>query len=92
MKSPYEVVYFSTISEKGSLLQQDNKYLFSVAPRANKIEIRHAIEKIFDVKVKSVHVLNVKPKPKRMRWRLGHTPRLKKAIVTLQKGQTIEVK
>jgi len=91
-KSVYEIIRHNLVTEKGTYLQKYNKYLFITDRRANKIEIRKAVEKIFNVKVKSVHVLNVKPKPKRMRWRLGHTPREKKAIVTLKEGYSIEVK
>lgn len=92
MKSPYTIIYSSLVTEKGTDLEKHNKYLFIVDRRANKIEIRNAIERIYNVKVKSVCVMNTKPKPKRMRYRLGHTPSEKKAVVTLKSGHKITVK
>jgi len=65
--------------------------VFEVARDSNKIEIRHAIEAIFPVKVESVRTLRVHGKPKRMGRYAGHRPDWKKAIVTLKKGQTIEL-
>jgi large subunit ribosomal protein L23 len=67
-----------------------NKYTFEVLPQANKIEIRKAVEEIFNVKVTSVHTIKVPPKPKRMGRFLGHSRSWKKAIVTLAPGERIE--
>jgi len=61
-----------------------------VAKTANKIKIRDAIESIFDVHVLSVNTMNVKGKPKRVRYAKGYTRSWKKAIVTLVEGETIE--
>ena len=69
----------------------NNVYTFEVAKDANKIEIRNAIETIFDVTVTKVNTLNVKPKPKRVRYQEGRTRTWKKAMVTLAEGETIEV-
>jgi large subunit ribosomal protein L23 len=68
----------------------DGKYTFKVPLHANKIEIRKAVEKIFDVKVKSVATLRTMGKFKRMGKYIGKRPDYKKAIVTLREGETIE--
>ncbi|NMA19869.1 MAG: 50S ribosomal protein L23 [Lentisphaerae bacterium] len=89
MKSPYDVVYTVLITEKGTnLADKYNKYLFKVNPKANKVEIKSAVEAIFsDVKVSSVNVMNVLGKKKRMRGsRMGKRPDWKKAVVTLSEG------
>jgi large subunit ribosomal protein L23 len=67
-------------------------YTFEVAKEANKIEIAKAVEEIFNVKVKKVNTMNVKPKPKRYRYtQQGHTRTWKKAMVTVEEGQTIDL-
>jgi large subunit ribosomal protein L23 len=67
-----------------------NKYTFEVLKGANKIEIRHAVEEVFKVKVSSVHTINVRSKPKKMGRFIGRSRAWKKAIVTLIAGQRIE--
>lgn len=62
MKSPYDIILKPIISEDSMEKMEDKKYVFKVDKNANKIEIRNAIEKIFDVKVKSVNTMNVKRK------------------------------
>ncbi len=80
------------ITEKGSLLGPYNKHIFEVDKRANKIQIKQAIEDIYNVKVKSVATLKMPSKPRRLRWwQEGRTASSKKAVVTLEKGYTIEV-
>lgn len=86
-----EIIKAPVITEKAAALGQQNTYVFKVDPRANKIEIKQAIEKIFKVKVKSVRTLNVKPKKKRVGRYTGLTNRCKKAMVTLVEGQQIEL-
>ena len=89
MKSPYSVVYTVLITEKGTnLADRQNKYLFKVNPQCNKIEVKRAIEMIFDdVKVSTVNIMNVLGKKKRMRSsRMGKRPDWKKAVVTLSEG------
>jgi large subunit ribosomal protein L23 len=79
------------ITEKGTLLkEQTNQVIFEVDRRANKVEIRQAVEKIFKVKVLSVHTLNVDGKKKRVGRILGRRSDWKKAYVTLAPGQTVE--
>ena len=88
---PREIIIRPIISEHSYDLLEDNKYTFEVHKDANKIEVAKAIEAIFDVKVTKVNTLNVKPKPKRMRYQEGKTRSWKKAIVTLKEGDTIEL-
>lgn len=91
MKTAYSVVLGPVISEKGTdLTQKENKMLFKVDVRSNKIEIRKAIEDLYSVKVVSVNTVKVKGKPKRLRYQLGRTSAWKKAIVTLREGDKIE--
>ena len=78
-------------TEKGTQLESQRKYLFRVAIDSNKVEIRKAIEEIYKVKVQSVNTSIVRGKLKRVRKEQGRTSSWKKAVVTLEKGQTIEV-
>ena len=87
-----EIVKAPVITEKAAKLAQDkNQYVFKVDSRANKIEIKQAIEKLFKVKVQSVRTLNIKPKKRRVGRYSGLTNRTKKAMVTLVAGQQIEL-
>lgn len=79
------------ITEKSSDLAQNNTYVFSVDIKANKTAIKQAIENIFGVKVESVNTINVKPKKKRVGRYVGKTNRVKKAIVKLKEGSSIEL-
>lgn len=83
MKSPYDIILKPIISEDSMEKMEDKKYVFKVDKNANKIEIRNAIEKIFDVKVKSVNTMNVKGKVKGMGAHSGKRSDWKKAIVAL---------
>jgi large subunit ribosomal protein L23 len=79
------------LTEKGNRMREEmNKYLFEVAPEASKIEIRLAVEQLFDVKVKSVRTLVVRGKPARLGRKRVQRPAWKKAIVTLAEGSKIE--
>ncbi|HPU01514.1 MAG: 50S ribosomal protein L23 [Firmicutes bacterium] len=87
MKDPRDIIIRPIVTEKSTGLLEENKYTFAVARDANKIEIRRAVEEIFDVKVKAVNTANYRGKKKRLgRFPEGHTPRWKKAIVTLAEG------
>ena len=91
-REPRTIVRRAMISEKGTRIREkQNGYLFEVARDANKIEIKKAIEAIFSVKVDSVRTIRVHGKPKRMGRYAGHRPDWKKALVTLKKGQAIEL-
>ncbi len=91
MKDPREVIIRPIITEHSYDMMENNVYTFEVAKDSNKVEVRQAIEAIFDVKVVKVNILNVKPKPKRVRYATGKTRTWKKAMVTLQEGDTIEI-
>ena len=79
------------ITEKSEIARSEGKYTFKCDPRATKLEIKEAIEKIFKVKVTGIRTINVKPKKRRVGRYTGLTNRTKKAIVTLEEGQTIDL-
>jgi large subunit ribosomal protein L23 len=85
-KDPRDVIIAPIVSEKSYSLIDDGKYTFEVDPRANKTEIKLAIEKIFDVKVGSVNTLNRPGKTRRTKFGLGKRKDTKRAIVTLKSG------
>ena len=91
MKDPREVIIRPIITEHSYDMMDENVYTFEVAKDANKVEISQAIEEIFNVTVVKVNTLNVKPKPKRVRYQVGQTRTWKKAMVTLKEGDTIEL-
>lgn len=86
-----EVLRRPLITEKNTTLAVHNKYCFQVARSANKAQIKEAVEKAFKVKVTAVNVINVPGKPRRVGKHLGMTSEWKKAVVTLEPGQKIEV-
>jgi len=86
----YNVVRRPLITEKGTALQAQNKYVFEVDRRANKIQIKEAVEKAFNVEVKAVNVCNMPGKMRQVGKSRGMSPAWKKAIVTLKEGQKIE--
>lgn len=90
-KDPREVIIRPVITEHSYDMMEKNTFTFEVAKDSNKVEIRQAIEEIFDVTVTKVNTLNVKSKPKRLRGPLGRTRTWKKAMVTLKEGDTIEI-
>lgn len=90
MRSLYEVVIKPVLTEKSNLELAQNRYTFQVAPNANKIEIKQAIEKIYKVKVDRVNTVNCRGKAVRWGRKLGKKSDWKKAVVFLAKGQKIE--
>ena len=88
----YQVIRAPRVSEKTARLQEvSNQYVFEVAIDATKADVKAAIEKLFDVKVEAVNVLNVKGKNKAFRNRNGRRGDWRKAYVKLAEGQTIDV-
>ena len=79
------------ISEKSARLAEHNQYVFVVAPKATKSDVRAAVEKLFDVKVEQVNLVNTKGKVKAFRQRAGSRQGKRKAYVRLADGQTIDV-
>ncbi|MDO8338105.1 MAG: 50S ribosomal protein L23 [Microcella sp.] len=85
-KDPRDIIIAPVVSEKSYALIDDGKYTFLVDPRANKTEIKLAIEKIFTVKVESINTLNRPGKTRRTRFGTGKRKDTKRAIVTLKSG------
>ncbi|RJP68447.1 MAG: 50S ribosomal protein L23 [Candidatus Abyssobacteria bacterium SURF_17] len=89
---PYVIIRRPVVSEKATLLsEKQNKYVFEVAPNANKIQVKKAVEDLFKVSVTKVRTMRVPGKQKRVRLQVGRTPEWKKAIVTLKEGDRIEL-
>lgn len=91
MRNAYDTIIKPIISEKAMDGMQSKKYTFKVASDANKIEIKNAVEEIFGVEVEKVTTINMKGKPRRVRYVMGKTSAWKKAIVKLtSESKTIE--
>lgn len=88
---PYEVLRRPLVTEKSTMLSVASKYVFEVALGANKPQIAEAVEKAFNVHVVEVNTMHVRGKVKRMGRSSGRQPSWKKAIVTLQPGEQIQV-
>jgi len=87
----YDVIVSPVITEKATNASEHNKVVFKVALTATKPQIKEAVEKLFDVKVKSVNTLRRQGKWKTFKGRLGQQSDTKREIVTLEEGQTIDV-
>ena len=91
MKTPYDIILKPVISERSMADVQDRKYTFKVDVKANKTQVKQAVEEIFGVEVDKVNIMNVNGKVKRMGKNIGRTAASKKAIVTLtEKSKQIE--
>lgn len=91
MKSPRDVIFRPVVSEKSYAGIEQNSYTFLVDKRANKTEIKEAVQTIWGVRVTSVNTLNRHGKVKRRGWTKGKRPDEKRAIVTLAEGDSIEI-
>lgn len=91
LKYHYDLITKPVITEKATMLVESGKYVFDVAPFADKANVKAAIEKIFSVKVKKVNILNRVGKEKRFRGTIGRRASTKKAIVTLEKDFSIDM-
>lgn len=87
----YDVIVSPVITEKSTMVSEQNQVMFNVARKASKPEIKAAIEALFGVKVKAVNTLLRKGKVKRFKGTTGRQSDVKKAIVTLVEGQSIDV-
>ncbi len=85
----YSIIKSLIRTEKSTLYEPDGKYLFMVDIRANKIQIKKAVEQAYKVKVTDVNTFISQGKKKRVRYQIGKTPDVKKAVVTLKEGQKI---
>ena len=87
----YDIIIAPLITEKATIAAEDNQVIFRVRKEASKPEIKRAVEQLFDVKVKAVNTLIRKGKTKMWRGRKGSQSSLKKAIITLEDGHSIDV-
>ncbi|HOP56960.1 MAG TPA: 50S ribosomal protein L23 [Bacillota bacterium] len=87
----YQIIKSPVVSEKSTKLAEQRKYTFEVDKNANKIQIKQAIEEIFDVKVTKVNVVNCIPKTKKVGKFEGLKPAVSKAVVTLAEGYKIDI-
>jgi large subunit ribosomal protein L23 len=91
MTEPTRVILSHVVTEKAERLRaEQSRYTFKVAPTANKIEVRDAVQRLFKVRVREVRVMNYLGKPRRMGRFSGRRPDWKKAVVTLKQGERIE--
>jgi large subunit ribosomal protein L23 len=87
----YDVIVSPVITEKSTALSEQNKVVFKVRQDSTKPQIKEAVERLFDVKVKSVNTLVTKGKVKLFRGTRGQRSDVKKAVVTLQEGHSIDI-
>ncbi|MDD2493106.1 MAG: 50S ribosomal protein L23 [Bacilli bacterium] len=91
MKNPYDIIVKPLITEKSTKLVEERKYTFEVMQGVNKVEVKKAVEEIFKVNVIKVNMINVRKKERRVGKYEGFRPAVRKAIVTLAEGQTLDV-
>jgi large subunit ribosomal protein L23 len=87
----YDVIRSPIVTEKSTMVSENNQVVFKVAMNATKPDIKEAVERLFNVKVLAVNTLIRKGKTKRFRGVKGQQSDFKKAIITLQEGQTIDI-
>lgn len=90
MKNPYDIIVRPIITEKSTSITESGKYTFEVKQGTNKVEVKKAVEEIFKVNVVSVNIVNVRRKARRVGKYEGFRPAVKKAVVTVAEGQTID--
>ncbi len=86
----YDIILSPVITEKATELSEHNQFAFRVAKTATKPQIKAAVETLFSVKVTGINTITVKGKTKRFRGRLGRRPDVKKAVVRLAEGQSLD--
>ena len=91
LNKSYQIIRKPIVTEKATKLSEFNKVVFEVAYKSNKNEIKGAVEKLFSVKVKAVNIINIKGKLKRFKGVLGKKNDIKKAVITLEEGNTIDI-
>ena len=87
----YDTIYFPLLTEKSTNLSEQNKVVFKVPKKANKVNLKNNIEKIFKVNVTKINIINKKNRIKMTRGKKVKVPGYKKAIITLKKGQSIDL-
>lgn len=89
---PQSIIIRPVVTERATIMRdKSNKYMFEIATQANKQEVKAAVEELFKVKVESVNIMNVLGKFRRIRGKLGKKSDWKKALVTLKKGNKIDI-
>jgi large subunit ribosomal protein L23 len=92
MRTAHDIILAPVVSEKSyDMIENNNTYTFEVDPRSSKEQIKHAVEKVFDVKVLRVNTMNRKGKVKRTGYKLGKRKDVKRAVVTLAEGDSIDL-
>ena len=91
LKEIYKILVRPHISEKATYLSDEGSYTFEIYPWANKIQVKNAVSNLYGVKVKDVNIINIKPKKRFLRGLEGAKTGYKKAIVTLERGEKIEL-
>jgi len=86
-----QIIIEPIVTEKSNNMKEVNKFIFKVDARANKFQIMKALRDLFNLHPLKCNIMNVKRKPKRLRNKMGYTAAWKKAIVTLAKGETIDI-
>ena len=89
-KAPQDIILVPVITEKSAGEIADGKYTFKVAKDATKVDVKNAVQQLFNVKVTSVNTANFDGKVKRQRYQFGRTPSYKKAVVTIDTEGTAE--
>ena len=87
----FDILRRPVVTEKSTDMQERGRYIFEVAPRATKHQVKEAVERAFDVKVLKVNTFNVRGKRKRVGLNIAARPSRKKAVVTLAPGQSITI-
>ena len=86
----FQIIKRPLVTEKTNMLREElNQFAFEIAPAANKVQVRQAVEKLFGVRVLDVRTINIRGKKKRLRRTVGKQPNWKKAVVTLHEEDTI---
>jgi large subunit ribosomal protein L23 len=92
MRTSHDIILAPVVSEKSyDLIEFRNTYTFEVDPKATKPQIKEAVERVFDVKVLRVNTMNRRGKVKRTGWKLGKRKDVKRAVVTLAEGDSIDL-
>lgn len=91
MQFTEDIIIEPIVTEKSNTERENHKYTFKVDPRANKKQIKKAIEVLFDVHPVKCNIVNCKGKPRRVRYKRGYTATWKKAIITLREGEKITI-
>ena len=87
----HDVLVRPVVTEKSTMASEQNKVTFMISPTADKLQVKQAIEHLFKVKVAKVNTVNIKGKTKRFRGKMGKRGDIRKAVITLEAGQTIDL-